>query len=131
MNMHRLNDDLNPRNERQTDARRVTVDDNDTYNGGGACATHTTLEIEARRRTTRCAHIFLFTATRTATCAVESKQRDGFPLLGPPQYFREPGLHPQGAYGLEKPVLLSTGRIRDVIIGGDPVDPEPDVMSGS
>ena len=58
MNMHRLNDDSNPRNERQTDARRVTVDDNDTYNGGGACATHTTLEIEARRRTTRCAHIF-------------------------------------------------------------------------
>ena len=31
MNMHRLNDDSNPRNERQTDARRVTVDDNDTY----------------------------------------------------------------------------------------------------
>ena len=31
MSMHRLNDDLNPRNERQTDARRVTADDNDTY----------------------------------------------------------------------------------------------------
>jgi hypothetical protein len=31
------------------DARRVTVDDNDPYDGGGAYATHTTLETEARR----------------------------------------------------------------------------------